>query len=86
MDSNPRPDSQQEQFRKKIAKWLNISYAELEEYAEDVEPNNGIKGKEKFGYYIQFSDATPAEITDKIKRLDSNYCLFFNLEELDARY
>lgn len=78
--------NEQDQFRRKLAKWLNISYDELEEYAEDVEPNNGDVNRSKFDYHIQFSDATPPEITDKIKRLDSNYILFFNLDELDALY
>ena len=77
-------NNQHNQFRKKIAKWLNLSFDDLEEYAEDVEINNGINGKEAYAYFIQFSDATPPEITNKIKRLDNNNTLFFNLEELDV--
>lgn len=79
-------EDQQEKFRKKLAKWLGVSYDELEEYGEDVEVNNEGVGKGKYGYYIQFSDATSEEILHKIKRINSNNTVYFNLEELDALY
>jgi hypothetical protein len=86
MNSNNNIDNEEDYFRKKLARWLGISYDELEEYAEDVECNNGDVDRTKYGYYLQFSDATPPEITDKIKRLDDNYTIYFNLEELDVPY
>jgi hypothetical protein len=79
-------NSQEDQFRKRLAKWLGISFDDLEEYAEEVEPNNGNIDRSKFGYYLQFSDSTPPEVTNKLKRLDSNNILYFNLEEIDARF
>ena len=84
MNLNDNIGSQQEYFRRKVARWLGISYDDLEEYAEDVECNKGDFDREKFGYYLQFSDATPKAIIGKIKRLDNNYTLYFNLEELDV--
>jgi len=86
MNSDEHTDNQLDVFRKKLAKWLGLTYDELEEFAEDVEPNHGGNGNGKYGYYLQFSDATPPEIVQKIKRLDNNYTLYFNLEELDARF
>jgi len=86
MSADTNPDSKQDQFRKKLARWLGLSHDELEEFAEDVEPNNGDSDREKFGYYLQFSEATPPEITEKIKRLNSNNIVYFNLEELDVLY
>lgn len=84
-DDNNTGD-EQDRFRRKLAKWLTITYDELEEYAEDVEPNNGDSNREKYGYFIQFSDATPPEITDKLERLDHNNMVYFNLEDLDTPY
>jgi hypothetical protein len=86
MISNDNTDNKQDYFRKKLARWLGISYDELEEYAEDVECNHYDIDQARFGYYLQFSFATPIEITNKIKRLDTNNIIYFNLEELDAHY
>ena len=82
--SHNENNNQQDFFRKKLARWLGISYDDLEEYAEEVECNNGHVNYEKFGYYLRFSDAIPDEISRNIKRLDNNYLVYFNLEELDA--
>lgn len=84
MHSDYHNDSEQDLFRKKLARLLGLSFDELEEFAEEVEPNNGDMDRDKFGYYLQFSEATPAEITDKIKRLDRNNRVFFNLDEIDS--
>ena len=77
---------EQEKFRRKLAKWLGITYDELEEFGEEVEPNNGEPGKAKFAYFLQFSNSTDQEILDKIKRVDNNNAVYFNLEELDQLY
>lgn len=72
-----------DRFRNKLAKWLSVSYDELEEYGEDVEANDGSNGKLRYGYFIQFSNATPIEILRKVNRIDKNRTVYFNLEELD---
>ena len=72
-----------DKFRNKLAKWLGVSYDELEEYGEDVEANDGSNGKLRYGYFIQFSNVTPTEILKKVSRIDKNRNVYFNLEELD---
>lgn len=79
-------DNEKDRFRKKMAKLLGLTFDELEEFAEEVEPNNGDTYRGKFAYCLQFSDATPQEIKDKIKRLDLNNTVYFNLEEIDMFY
>lgn len=84
--TNHNDGEEADRFRKKLAKLLGLTFDELEEFAEDVEPNNGDTDREKFAYYLRFSDATPQEIKDKIKRMDLNNIVYFNLEEIDIFY
>ena len=75
-------ESKEDQFRRKLATWLGISFEELEEYAEDIEENNGDFGNLKYAYTLQFSKDTPDEILDKLIRISKRKVVYFNLEEL----
>jgi len=75
-------ESKEDQFRKKLASWMGISFEELEEYGEDVTENNGDYGNVKYAYTLQFSKETPQEILDKIIRISQRKIVYFNLEEL----
>lgn len=78
------PDkNEQDYFREKLAVWLGITFEELEEYGEDVEPVENDNEVEDFDYQIQFSELTPLEILQKIGRIDADGVVYFNLEELD---
>lgn len=70
-------------FRARLAAWLGITADELEEYAEDVEENNGDYGNAQYAYTLQFSKDTPPEVLDKLRRISRRNIVYFNLEELE---
>ncbi len=73
----------EDEFRKKLAKWLGITHEELEEYGEDVEAIDNYSDVEDYDFFIQFSEKTPGTILDKMSRMEAGYVVYFNLEELD---
>jgi len=75
--------NEQDYFREKLAVWLGITFDELEEYGEDVEPVENDNEIEDYDYQIQFSEVTPREILSKMERIDEDGVVYFNLEELD---
>ncbi len=78
----PQSQSQQDQFRRKLAAFLGITFEELEEYAEEVEENNGDYGNQKYTYTLQFSKETPEEVLARLTRISRRRIVYFNLEEL----
>ena len=75
-------ESKADQFRKKLAAWLGISFEELEEWGEEVQENDGEYGQRKYAFSLSFSKDTPEEILQKMPRVDSRQTVYFNLEEL----
>lgn len=75
--------TKQEAFREKLANWLSISYEELEEFGEEVEPNLNKTKVNKWEYFILFSKDTPASVKKRINRLTGSNKVYFNLEELE---
>ncbi len=75
--------NREEQFRERLASWLGITYAELEEYGEELEAVDNYSEIEDYDYFISFSESTPREILNKISRIDSDRIVYLNLEELE---
>ena len=74
--------NQEDQFRRKLANWLGITFEELEEYGEDIEENPGPSNLD-YAYILPFVKETPDEILDKLIRISRKKIVYFNLEELD---
>lgn len=79
----PQSQSPEDFFRQKLAAWLGITFDELEEWAEEVEENNGDYGNQKYAYTLAFSKDTPPGILDRLRRISQRGIVYFNLEELE---
>ncbi|MFZ4799712.1 MAG: hypothetical protein ACOYMA_19620 [Bacteroidia bacterium] len=75
-------ERQREEFEKKLAGILGISYDELSEIDFEIE-NNESKDGLLYNYIIEFSDNSNPEILDKIKGLEDRKRVWLQPWELD---